>query len=154
MPRTIIDLADAYRTYDLGRVQVHALAGASLRVDEGEFVAVIGPSGSGKSTPMNILGCLDRPTSGTYVLGGTPVEELELSVRSSNCLKNANIKTIGDLTKKTEDDIAKTRNFGKKSLQEIKDKLKEWNLELGMSDYGPLRSYLKLSMQKEEPNEP
>ena len=53
----------------------------------------------------------------------TPVDELELSVRSSNCLKNANIKTIGDLTRKTEDDIAKTRNFGKKSLQEIKEKL-------------------------------
>jgi DNA-directed RNA polymerase subunit alpha len=50
----------------------------------------------------------------------TPVEELELSVRSSNCLKNANIKTIGDLTRKTEDEIAKTRNFGKKSLLEIK----------------------------------
>jgi DNA-directed RNA polymerase subunit alpha len=50
----------------------------------------------------------------------TPVEELELSVRSSNCLKNANIKTLGELTRKTEDDITKTRNFGKKSLQEIK----------------------------------
>ncbi len=83
----------------------------------------------------------------------TPVEELELSVRSSNCLKNANIKTIGDLTKKTEDDIAKTRNFGKKSLQEIKDKLKEWNLSLGMNDYSELRGYLKLSMQKEETHE-
>ena len=73
----IIDLQDATRTYDLGRVQVHALAGASLRVEEGEFVAVIGPSGSGKSTLMNILGCLDRPTSGQYVLGGTPVEDLD-----------------------------------------------------------------------------
>jgi putative ABC transport system ATP-binding protein len=77
MSRTIIDLTDAYRTYDLGRVQVHALAGASIRVEEGEFVAIIGPSGSGKSTLMNILGCLDRPTSGTYILDGTPVEELE-----------------------------------------------------------------------------
>jgi putative ABC transport system ATP-binding protein len=77
MGRTIIDLTDAYRTYDLGRVQVHALAGASIRVDEGEFVAIIGPSGSGKSTLMNILGCLDRPTAGTYVLDGTPVEELD-----------------------------------------------------------------------------
>ena len=77
MSRRIIDLADATRTYDLGRVQVHALAGASLTVDEGEFVAIIGPSGSGKSTLMNILGCLDRPTSGSYVLDGTPVEELD-----------------------------------------------------------------------------
>ncbi len=77
MGRPIIDLTDAYRTYDLGRVQVHALAGASIRVEEGEFVAIIGPSGSGKSTLMNILGCLDRPTAGTYVLDGTPVEELD-----------------------------------------------------------------------------
>jgi putative ABC transport system ATP-binding protein len=77
MGRIIIDLTDAYRTYDLGRVQVHALAGASIRVDEGEFVAIIGPSGSGKSTLMNILGCLDRPTAGTYILDGTPVEELD-----------------------------------------------------------------------------
>ena len=53
----------------------------------------------------------------------TPVEELELSVRSSNCLRNANIRIIGDLTRKTEEEIAKTRNFGKKSLQEIKEKL-------------------------------
>jgi len=83
----------------------------------------------------------------------TPVEELELSVRSSNCLKNANIKTIGDLTRKTEDEITKTRNFGKKSLLEIKAKLAEWSLSLGMTDYTPLRNYLKLSMKKEETDE-
>lgn len=83
----------------------------------------------------------------------TPVEELELSVRSSNCLKNANIKTIGELTRKTEDDIAKTRNFGKKSLQEIKEKLKEWNLGLGMSDYSVLKNVVKLSPEKEEEDE-
>jgi DNA-directed RNA polymerase subunit alpha len=70
----------------------------------------------------------------------TPVEELELSVRSSNCLKNANIKTIGELTRKTEDDIARTRNFGKKSLQEIKEKLKEWNLSLGITDLNLLKN--------------
>jgi len=70
----------------------------------------------------------------------TPVEELELSVRSSNCLKNANIKTIGELTRKTEDDIARTRNFGKKSLQEIKEKLKEWNLSLGITDLNVLKN--------------
>ena len=72
------------------------------------------------------------------------VEELELSVRSSNCLKNANIRTIGDLIKRTEEDIAKTRNFGKKSLLEIKEKLSEWNLALGMTDYSVLKSSTKL----------
>ncbi|HYO42898.1 MAG TPA: ABC transporter ATP-binding protein [Candidatus Limnocylindrales bacterium] len=77
MSGMIIDLSEATRTYDLGRVQVHALEGASLRVAEGEFVAIIGPSGSGKSTLMNILGCLDRPTSGQYILDGVPVEELD-----------------------------------------------------------------------------
>lgn len=80
----------------------------------------------------------------------TPVEELELSVRSSNCLKNANIKTIGDLTRRTEDDIAKTRNFGKKSLTEIKEKLQEWNLHLGMTDYSVLKDSDRFMKGKEE----
>jgi len=83
----------------------------------------------------------------------TPVEELELSVRSSNCLKNANIRTIGDLTKKTEDDIVKTRNFGKKSLHEIKEKLSEWNLNLGMSDYSHLKLQNIQKIKKEEKSE-
>jgi DNA-directed RNA polymerase subunit alpha len=83
----------------------------------------------------------------------TPVEELELTVRSSNCLKNANIKTIGELTRKTEDDIAKTRNFGKKSLQEIKEKLKEWNLSLGITDMNVLKNAVKVNAQKEEEDE-
>ncbi len=83
----------------------------------------------------------------------TPVEELELSVRSSNCLKNASIRTIGELTRKTEDEIAKTRNFGKKSLLEIKEKLKEWNLSLGMTDYSVLKTSRKINMNKEAENE-
>jgi DNA-directed RNA polymerase subunit alpha len=83
----------------------------------------------------------------------TPVEELELSVRSSNCLKNANIKTIGELTRKTEDDIAKTRNFGKKSLQEIKEKLKEWNLSLGITDMNVLKNTIRITPDKEESDE-
>ena len=70
----------------------------------------------------------------------TSVEELELSVRSSNCLKNANIKTIGELTKKTEEDITKTRNFGKKSLEEIKAKLEAQGLSLGMTDYSHVKN--------------
>ena len=84
----------------------------------------------------------------------TSVEELELTVRSSNCLKNANIRTIGDLTKKTEEEIAKTRNFGKKSLSEIKDKLKEWGLTLGMTDFSVLKNSIKVPENKEvEENE-
>jgi DNA-directed RNA polymerase subunit alpha len=83
----------------------------------------------------------------------TPVEELELSVRSSNCLKNANIKTIGELTRKTEDDIARTRNFGKKSLQEIKEQLKEWNLSLGITDLNVLKNARIETKAKETENE-
>ena len=75
----------------------------------------------------------------------TPVEELELSVRSSNCLRNENIRTIGDLTRKTEDEIAKTRNFGRKSLLEIKERLAERDLELGMTDYSAVRQRLASS---------
>lgn len=83
----------------------------------------------------------------------TNVEELDLSVRSSNCLKNANIRTIGELTKKTEDDLAKTRNFGKKSLAEIKEKLQEWGLTLGMTDYSHLKNAVNIKNQKEETDE-
>lgn len=84
-----------------------------------------------------------------------PVEELELTVRSANCLKNANIRTIGELTRKTEDDISKTRNFGKKSLTEIKEKLSELNLSLGMTDYSYLKNSVDLTkpIQKEESDE-
>ena len=86
---------------------------------------------------------MDEEEERIRALLDTPVEDLELSVRSSNCLKNANIKSVGDLTRRTEDDIAKTRNFGKKSLQEIKEKLQEWNLSLGMTDYSGLRHSIK-----------
>ncbi len=83
----------------------------------------------------------------------TPVEELELSVRASNCLKNANINNLGDLTQKTEDEIAKTRNFGKKSLLEIKEKLSDWDLSLGMTDYASLKNNPVFLKKKEEKNE-
>ncbi|MCL2411364.1 MAG: DNA-directed RNA polymerase subunit alpha [Treponema sp.] len=83
----------------------------------------------------------------------TPVEELELSVRSSNCLKNANIRTIGELTRKTEDDIAKTRNFGKKSLQEIREKLNEWNLGLGITDLNVLKNARSVETKTKEAEE-
>jgi DNA-directed RNA polymerase subunit alpha len=85
----------------------------------------------------------------------TPVEELELSVRSSNCLKIANIKTIGELIRKSEDDVNKTRNFGKKSLQEIKERLAEWHLQLGITNVSELKDAIRVypSTRREMNNE-
>ena len=77
MSEPIIRLDRVSRTYEMGRLAVHALSDVSLTVDDGEFLAIVGPSGSGKSTMMNILGCLDRPSSGHYVLAGTPVAQLD-----------------------------------------------------------------------------
>jgi putative ABC transport system ATP-binding protein len=76
MTRTLIETQTLTKVYGTGDIAVHALRGVDTRVQEGEFVAVMGPSGSGKSTLMNILGCLDRPTSGRYVLDGEDVSEL------------------------------------------------------------------------------
>jgi len=92
---------------------------------------------------------IDEEEERVRALLDTPVEELELSVRSSNCLRNANIRTIGDLTKKTEEEITKTRNFGKKSLQEIRDKLQARGLDLGMKDYTALKKQLKRQLAAE-----
>ena len=72
----VIEIRELWKTYQLGEVEVHALRGVSLRVESGEFVAVMGASGSGKSTLMNIVGCLDRPTRGSYLLEGEDVAEL------------------------------------------------------------------------------
>src|ERR1051326_4737682 len=70
---TLIELRNLSKVYDLGEVKVTARGGVTLNIQEGEFVALIGPSGSGKSTLMNTLGCLDRPTGGSYRLAGEEV---------------------------------------------------------------------------------
>lgn len=72
----VIELKDVSKTYKIGKQEVHALRGVNLSIERGEMVAMMGPSGSGKSTLMNILGCLDRPSTGTLLLDGVPVQTL------------------------------------------------------------------------------
>ncbi len=77
MEPALIRIEGVEKTYDMGAVQVHALRGVSLTLERNEYVAVMGPSGSGKSTLMNIIGCLDVPTAGTYELNGQRVSEMD-----------------------------------------------------------------------------
>ena len=90
MTASIIDLQSVSRIYSTGRVEVPALRDVTMSVGDGEFLAIVGPSGSGKSTMMNIIGCLDRPTAGTYTLAGTPVANL-----SDDSLARLRSRTIG-----------------------------------------------------------
>ena len=88
--RPVIQLDHIHKTYVMGEVQVHALRGVSLTINEGEFVAIMGTSGSGKSTLMNTLGCLDRPTSGEYLLEGRDVAKMD-----RNQLAEVRLSTLG-----------------------------------------------------------
>jgi len=78
----LIELNKVCKTYDLGEVKVHALLETTLNIDKGEYVALLGPAGSGKSTLMNTLGCLDRPTTGSYLLDGTEVATMGRNERA------------------------------------------------------------------------
>jgi putative ABC transport system ATP-binding protein len=73
----VIDIQEITKTYVMGDIEVNALRGVNVRINHGELVAIMGPSGSGKSTLMNILGCLDQPTAGTYRLDGVDVEQMK-----------------------------------------------------------------------------
>ena len=88
--RVAIDVRDVTKTYALGDVSVHALRGVSFSIAAGEYVAIMGPSGSGKSTLMNVLGALDRPTAGAYVLDGIDVSTLD-----DNALAAIRLRKLG-----------------------------------------------------------
>ena len=76
MSKYVVDARDVTKVYQMGEVEVHALRGLSVQIEPGEILSIMGPSGSGKSTLMNILGCLDRPTSGEYSLNGESVANM------------------------------------------------------------------------------
>ncbi len=86
---SLIEIKSVEKTYDLGEVKVHALRGVSLSIEEGEYVAIMGQSGSGKSTLMNTLGCLDRPTGGSYLLAGTEIVNMSRDQRAN--IRNSRI---------------------------------------------------------------
>src|ERR687888_38886 len=72
----LIETVDLWKTYVMGTEEIHALRGVSVRIERGEYVAIMGPSGSGKSTLMNLIGCLDTPTKGSYLLNGKQVSQM------------------------------------------------------------------------------
>ncbi|WP_010603428.1 ABC transporter ATP-binding protein, partial [Pedobacter agri] len=90
MEKPLITIKEIGRKYVIGSEVIHALKSVSLDINKGEFVALMGPSGSGKSTLMNILGCLDTPSSGTYILNGTNVSQM-----SDDALAEVRNKEIG-----------------------------------------------------------
>ncbi len=90
MSEFLVELEDVWRTYNQGAEPVHALQGVSLQIKESEYVAIMGTSGSGKSTLMNLLGCLDRPSQGHYVLDGT-----DISTRSEDELAEIRNRMVG-----------------------------------------------------------
>ncbi|MEZ5359179.1 MAG: ABC transporter ATP-binding protein [Candidatus Zixiibacteriota bacterium] len=74
---SLIEVSNLWKTYDMGNEKVNALQGVSLKIEKGEYVAIMGPSGSGKSTLMNLIGCLDTPSQGTYLLNGQAVASMD-----------------------------------------------------------------------------
>lgn len=137
--KTIIKLENVWKTYDLGETKVHALQGINLKIDEGEFVAIMGPSGSGKSTSMNMIGCLDVPTKGRIYLSGDDISQLHESD-----LAQIRGKKIGFIFQKfnlintltAKENIMLPLMFQGKSLQEREERSEELLKLVDLEDRG------------------
>jgi len=134
----LIELRDISKVYDLGEVQVQALRQATLDIEQGEFVALLGPSGSGKSTLMNTLGCLDRPTSGSYRLAGQEIAHLSRDERAvirnqrlGFVFQNFNLLNRTSALENVELPLLYTRGV---SARERQDRAKELLNRVGLGD--------------------
>jgi putative ABC transport system ATP-binding protein len=133
----IIVMDDIRKVYDTGKVKVEALKGVSFKVKKGEFVAIVGPSGSGKSTLMNLLGCLDTPTSGVYRLGGEAVSGL-----SRDALAGVRNRRVGFVFQNfnllpqisAQENVEMPLLFGGVPLKERRGRAAELLSKVGLSD--------------------
>jgi putative ABC transport system ATP-binding protein len=133
----IIVMDDIRKVYDTGKVKVEALKGVSFKVKKGEFVAIVGPSGSGKSTLMNLLGCLDTPTSGVYRLGGEAVSGL-----SRDALAGVRNRRVGFVFQNfnllpqisAQENVEMPLLFGGVPLKERRERAAELLSKVGLSD--------------------
>ena len=133
----LVELRDIRKSFSMGREEVEILHGISLSVEKGEFVAMMGPSGSGKSTTMNILGCLDKPTYGTYFLNGQNINDLE-----SDELAVIRNRTIGfvfqgfNLLQKTSalENVELPLLYAGMQKKERRERAKEALIQMGLED--------------------
>ena len=106
----VIELQDIYKTYQMEKVEVHAVAGASFSINEGDFAAISGPSGSGKSTLLNLIGLIDLPTSGKIILNGIDVYK-DMRFEKSNHIPNKLDKMLTELRRNNLGFIFQTFNI-------------------------------------------
>ena len=125
----VVQLENVTKTYSNGEVEVHAVRGITLQVMPGEFVAIMGSSGSGKSTLMNVLGCLDRPTSGRYLLDGVDTSGLERNERAD--LRNRKLGFVGPVVRTFVLDTGAECDAETLSLREVEDGRQRHESRLG-----------------------